>query len=145
MNRLIILLIASLFINNCSFNENSRIWKDKDKEKLSKSNVKKIFEEKKSVVKEFNQILNLDLSGINTNNKFISNQNDYGSQSYMGELKKIGSYKFSKLEELNQINLKPLFIKKDIVFFDKKGSIIRFDENQKILWKKNYYSKSEKK
>ena len=42
MNRLIILLIAFFFINNCSFNENSRIWKDKDKEKLSKSNVKKI-------------------------------------------------------------------------------------------------------
>ena len=145
MNRLIILLIAFFFINNCSFNENSRIWKDKDKEKLSQSNVKKIFEEKKSVVKEFNQILNLDLSGINTNNKFISNQNDYGSQSYMGELKKIGSYKFSKLEELNQINLKPLFIENDIVFFDKKGSIIRFNENQKILWKKNYYTKAEKK
>ncbi len=145
MNRLIILLIAFFFINNCSFNENSRIWKDKDKEKLSKSNVKKIFEAKNSVVKEFNQILNLDLSGINTNNKFISNQNDYGSQSYMGELKKIGSYKFSKLEELNQINLKPLFIENDIVFFDKKGSIIRFNENQKILWKKNYYTKAEKK
>ena len=31
------------------------------------------------------------------------------------------------------------------MFFDKKGSIIRFDENQKILWKKNYYSKAEKK
>ena len=145
MNRLIILLIAFFFLNNCSFNENSRIWKDKDKEKLSKSNVKKIFEEKQSVVKEFNKILNLDLSGINTNNKFISNQNDYGSQSYTGELKKIGSYKFSKLEELNQINLKPLFIENDIVFFDKKGSIIRFNENQKILWKKNYYTKAEKK
>ena len=145
MNRLIILLITFFFINNCSFNENSRIWKDKDKEKLSQSNVKKIFEEKKSVVKEFNQILNLDLSDINTNNKFISNLNDYGSQSYMGELNKIGIYKFSKLEELNQINLKPLFIENDIVFFDKKGSIIRFNENQKILWKKNYYTKAEKK
>ena len=35
--------------------------------------------------------------------------------------------------KLNQINLKPLFIENDIVFFDKKGSIIRFNENQKIL------------
>ena len=145
MNRLIILLIAFFFLNNCSFNENSRIWKDKDKEKLSKLNVKKVFDEKKSIVKEFNQSLNLDLSEIKTNNKFISNQNDFGSQSYDGELKKLGSYKFSKLQELNQINLKPLFIENDIVFFDKKGSIIRFDENQKILWKKNYYSKAEKK
>ena len=145
MNRLIILLIVFFFVNNCSFNENSRIWKDKNKEQLTKSNVKKVFEEKKSIVEEFNQNLNLDLSGININNKFISNQNDFGSQSYKGELNKIGSYKFSKLEELNQINLKPLFIENDIVFFDKKGSIIRFDENQKILWKKNYYSKAEKK
>jgi len=145
VNRLIILLIAFFFLNNCSFNENSRIWKDKDKEKLSKLNVKKVFDEKKSIVKEFNQSLNLDLSEIKTNNKFISNQNDFGSQSYDGELKKLGSYKFSKLQELNQINLKPLFIENDIVFFDKKGSIIRFDENQKILWKKNYYSKAEKK
>ena len=145
MNRLIILLIVFFFVNNCSFNENSRIWKDKNKEQLTKSNVKKVFEEKKSIVEEFNQNLNLDLSGININNNFISNQNDFGSQSYKGELNKIGSYKFSKLEELNQINLKPLFIENDIVFFDKKGSIIRFDENQKILWKKNYYSKAEKK
>ena len=145
MNRLIILLIVFFFVNNCSFNENSRIWKDKNKEQLTKSNVKKVFEEKKFIVEEFNQNLNLDLSGININNKFISNQNDFGSQSYKGELNKIGSYKFSKLEELNQINLKPLFIENDIVFFDKKGSIIRFDENQKILWKKNYYSKAEKK
>ena len=145
MNRLIVLLIVFFFVNNCSFNENSRIWKDKKKEQLTKSNVKKVFEEKKSIVEEFNQNLNLDLSGININNKFISNQNDFGSQSYKGELNKIGSYKFSKLEELNQINLKPLFIENDIVFFDKKGSIIRFDKNQKILWKKNYYSKAEKK
>jgi len=145
VNRLIVLLIVFFFVNNCSFNENSRIWKDKKKEQLTKSNVKKVFEEKKSIVEEFNQNLNLDLSGININNKFISNQNDFGSQSYKGELNKIGSYKFSKLEELNQINLKPLFIENDIVFFDKKGSIIRFDENQKILWKKNYYSKAEKK
>ena len=101
MNRLIVLLIAFFFINNCSLNENSRIWKDKDKELSTKSNVKKIFEEKKIVVEEFNQNLNLDLSGINTNNKFTSNQNDFGSQIYRGELKKIGSYKFSKLEELN--------------------------------------------
>ncbi len=145
MNRLIILLIAFFFFNNCSFNENSRIWKDKDKELLAEPNIKKVFEEKKSVVVEFNQNLNLDLSGIKTNLQYINNRNDFGSQSYKGELKKIGSYKFSRLEDLNQINFKPLFIENDIVFFDKKGSIIRYDENQKILWKKNHYSKAEKK
>ena len=33
----------------------------------------------------------------------------------------------------------------EIIFFDKKGSIIRYKDNQKILWKKNHYSKSERK
>ncbi len=145
MNRLVILLIALIFINNCSLNENSRIWKDKDKELSTQSKLKKVFKEKKIEVQEFNKLLKIDLSGITTNNKFIDDQNNFGSQSYKGELEKIGSYKFSKLEELNQINFKPLFLGNDIVFFDKKGSILKYDENQKVIWKKNYYSKAEKK
>ena len=145
MNRLVILLIALIFINNCSLNENSRIWKDKEKKLTTQSKLKKVFAEDKIEVQEFNQGLNLDLSLIKTNKKFIDNQNNFGSQSYKGELGKIGTYKFSKLEELNQINFKPLFLGNTIVFFDKKGSIIRYDNNQKVLWKKNHYSKSEKK
>ena len=145
MNRLIILLIALFFINNCSLNENSRIWKDKEKELSAQSKLKKVFAKEKIKVQEFNQGLNLDLSLIKTNKKFIDNQNNFGSQSYEGELDKIGSYKFSKLEELNQIDFKPLFLQNNIVFFDKKGSIIKYDENQKVIWKKNHYSKPEKK
>ena len=145
MNRLVILLIALFFINNCSLNENSRIWKDKEKELTTQSKLKKVFAEDKIEVQEFNQGLNLDLSLIKTNKKFNDNQNNFGSQSYKGELNKIGNYKFSKLEELNQINFKPLFISNHIVFFDKKGSIIKYDENQKVKWKKNHYSKADKK
>ena len=125
MNRLVILLIALIFINNCSLNENSRIWKDKDKELSTQPKLKKVFEEKKIEVQEFNQLLKIDLSKITTNNKFVDYQNNFGSQSYKGELDKIGSYKFSKLEEINQINFKPLFTGKSIVFFDKKGSILK--------------------
>ena len=145
MNRLIILLIALFFINNCSLNENSRIWKDKKKEISTHSKLKKVFAEDKIEVQEFNQGLNLDLSVIKTNKKFIDNQNNFGSQSYKGKLVKIGTYKFSKLEELNQINFKPLFLQDGIVFFDKKGSIIKYDKNQKVIWRKNHYSKAEKK
>ena len=33
-----------------------------------------------------------------------------------------------------------------LIFFDKKGTIIRYNTHKnKVLWKKNYYSKSEKK
>jgi outer membrane protein assembly factor BamB len=33
----------------------------------------------------------------------------------------------------------------NLVFFDNKGSILKFDDKSKLIWKKNYYSKSEKK
>ena len=78
MNRLVILLIALIFINNCSLNENSRIWKDKDKDLSTQSKLKKVFVEEKVEVQEFNQDLSLDLSQIKTKNKFLDNQNNFG-------------------------------------------------------------------
>ena len=145
MNRLVLLSITLFFLNHCSLNENSRVWKDNQKELSNKSNIKKVFDEENLVIQEFNKELNLDLSLIKINSKFIDNQNNFGSQSYKGKLNKIGIYKFSKLEELNHIDFKPLFFENGIIFFDKKGSIIRYNKNKKVIWKKNYYSKVEKK
>ena len=145
MNRLSTIIIALFFLNQCSFNENSRIWKDKEKKIENNKNIKKIFSEEKKITAEFNKELKLDLTKIRTNNKIIDNQNNYGSQEYNGSVKKIGNYKFSKLDNINQLNYKPLFLDDGLIFFDNKGSIIRYDNNQKVLWKKNHYSKSEKK
>jgi outer membrane protein assembly factor BamB len=41
--------------------------------------------------------------------------------------------------------LKPLISDNALVFFDKKGSLIKYNKNAQIIWKKNFYSKSEKK
>ena len=144
MNRLLILIISLFFLNNCSLNENSRIWKDKEDKITNPKNIKKIFSEKKDVT-QFNQELKIDLSKVKINNKIVDNKNNYGFQDYSGSINKIGNYKFSKLENINQLNFKPLFLNDGLIFFDKKGSIIRYDNNQKVLWKKNYYSKLEKK
>ena len=144
MNRLLILIISLFFLNNCSLNENSRIWKDKEDKITNPKNFKKIFSEKKDVT-QFNQELKIDLSKVKINNKIVDNKNNYGFQDYSGSINKIGNYKFSKLENINQLNFKPLFLNDGLIFFDKKGSIIRYDNNQKVLWKKNYYSKLEKK
>jgi len=143
VNRLAKIIIALFFLNQCSFNENSRIWKAKEIE--NNNNIKKIFSVENKITAEFNQELKLDLSKIRTNYKIIDNQNNYGSQEYNGSIKKIGNYKFSKLDNINQLNYKPLFLDDGLIFFDNKGSIIRYDNNQKVLWKKNHYSKSEKK
>ncbi|MDA9199703.1 PQQ-binding-like beta-propeller repeat protein [Candidatus Pelagibacter sp.] len=145
MNRLVVLILSFFLVNNCSFNENSGIWKDKQKALEDQKNIEKVFLDKELVTSEFNQELEIDLANIKTNNKIIDNKNNFGSQNYEGLFNKVGNYKFSKLENVNQLNFKPIFLDNGLIFFDKKGSIIRFDNSQKILWKKNHYSKTEKK
>ena len=144
MNRLLIFIISLFFLNNCSLNENSRIWKNKKDNSINPKNIKKIFSEKK-IITQFNQELKLDLANVKINNKVVDNQNNYGFQDYSGSIDKVGNYKFSKLDDVNELNFKPVFLNDGLIFFDKKGSIIRYDNNQKVLWKKNHYSKLEKK
>ncbi len=145
MNRLLALFITFFLLNNCSFNENSRIWQDKEIDLSEKENVKKILAEEDVTASEFNKEVKLNLSGLRTSNKIIDNTNNYGAQIYDGVFEKIGSFKFSKLDEINNLNYKPIFLSDGIIFFDKKGTIIRYDNNKKVLWKKNHYTKSEKK
>ncbi len=145
MNRIIILIIALTFLNQCSLNENSRIWKDKEKKLEAQKKIKKVFLEEKKITTEFNPELKLDLSIIKFNNKITDNENNYGSQNYEGLIDKIGNYKFSKFEDVNQLNFKPIFLEDGLIFFDKKGSIIRYNDKTKVLWKQNHYSKPEKK
>ena len=49
------IVITFLFLNNCSLNENSRIWKDKDKNNdfINQENVKKLFVEEDVISTEF--------------------------------------------------------------------------------------------
>ena len=145
MNKIIILIIALFLLNNCSFNENSRIWKEKEKKLESQKKLEKVFVETNPVLSEFNPELKIELIKIKLNNKVVENKNNYGFQNYDGSLNKIANYKFSKLENIDQLNFKPIFLKDGLIFFDKKGSIIRFNNMQKVLWTNNYYSKAEKK
>ena len=145
MNKISILVILLLFLSNCSSNKNPLNWKKEQIKIEDQQNVKKAFKEDKVVQKEFNSDLRLDLSNIVLNNKTFDNKNNLGSQNYDGLLNKVGNYKFSKLIGFNQLNFKPTFFNNDLIFFDKKGSIIKYNENYKVSWSNNYYSKSEKK
>ena len=145
MNKISILVIFLLFLGNCSSSKNPINWKKEQIKIEEQQNVKKAFTEDKVVQKEFNSDLRLDLSNIVLNNKTFDNKNNLGSQNYDGLLNKVGNYKFSKLIGFNQLNFKPTFFNNDLIFFDKKGSIIKYNENYKVSWSNNYYSKSEKK
>ncbi len=144
MIRIFIFFLFPFILANCSLNENSKIW-NKNKKLNIDRNTKIIFAEKKISYNELNPNISLNLSQINIQNKILDNKNNLGIQRYSGELKKTKNFRFSKFNNEIETDLKPLFLRDGIVFFDGKGSVIRFDNDQKIVWKKNYYSKFEKK
>ena len=144
MTRIFILFLLPLILANCSLNENSKIWNKNKKLNIDK-NTKIIFAEKKISYNELNPNISLNLSQVNIQNKILDDKNNFGIQKYSGEIKKIKNFRFSKFNNEIETNLKPSFLRDGIVFFDSKGSVIRFDDDQKIVWKKNYYSKFEKK
>ena len=145
MNKVFVIFVISIFLSNCSFNENSRIWNKKEKIEDENKISKKILAEKKVISTEFNPLLKLDLSKNETNNKIFDQLNNFGSSKYNGQINKINSYKFSKLENFNQFNFEPLILSDGVIVFEKKGTIIRFNDNKKVVWKNNFYSKTEKK
>ena len=147
MIKIIYLSIFLIFTFGCSFNKNSKFWTSSQnitEENLP--NYKKIFEKEKVLENELNPSLKINLSKkINKNFLQKNYFNNDGRLNYDGDLKRSSRYKFSKISNFNQFEPNILFNKENVFFFDNNGSILKFNENSKLVWKKNYYSKSEKK
>jgi len=143
VNKIVIFFIFIFLTSGCSFNENSRIWNKNNEDISIQQNQVKILGENIKLQKEFNPSLQIELEDQIT--KKNNNFNFYGSQEYLGKLNKIRNFKFSKFEDLSNSDVKPLISDNALVFFDKKGSLIKYNKNAQVIWKKNFYSKSEKK
>ena len=144
MNKVLLLILISLFLNSCSFKKNQTPLGKKTNPQQNKS-TKTILTKQVIGEQEFNSQLEIKFSEKKFNTNSDNNQNDIGEMSYQGLLEKIGKYKFSNFSDFKYIDPKPIFYQDNLVFFDNKGTIILYDLNQKIIWKKNFYSKSEKK
>ena len=144
MIRILILFLLPFILANCSLNEDSKIWNKNKKVNIDKK-IEVLFEEKKISYNELNPNISLNLLKVDIQNKTLDNKNNFGIQKYSGKINKIKNFKFAKFHNEAETDLSPLFLRDGIIFFDNKGSIIRFDNNQKIVWKKNYLSKFEKK
>jgi len=147
VNKKLLLIFLLIFLSNCSLDTKSGLWdSDKTPEVEQKDLKKEVF--KKAVVKkiEINEKLK-----IKTPLKFIKNNlntkstNNDGLFNYNNEIKKKSKYKFSRIKNLKEFDLETIVNGQDIIFFSSKGTILKFDKNFKIIWKKNYYSKNEKK
>ena len=169
MSKSLKILLIFIFLTNCSFNKNSKFWSyEKIKEekievgslieecktkffikkckKVRRANVKKEFKKEEALSSEFNSNIKISLFSKPTNKSFINNHdNNNGRINYDGDLKKISRFKFSKIDNFFQYNPEILFDDENIIFFDNKGSIFKFDARSKLIWKTNHYLKSQKK
>ena len=133
------------FLNNCSFDKRSGIWTQNEPLQSTTKNIETLFEKEETLKNEFNPNF-----FIKTPLQFISNKpeyknNNHGILNKNLNFEKISRYKFSKIKNFDFFDPTLVFYKNDLIFFDNKGSVVRFDNNSKIIWKKNYYTKIEKK
>ena len=105
-----------------------------------------MFKKQKILEKEFNSNVKIKLNSKSINNSFVNNfDNNNGRVNYNGELKSVSRFKYSKIENFEQYEPDLIFDKDNIIFFDNKGSILKFNNFSKLVWKKNFYSKRERK
>ena len=144
MNKIVLILI--FFIISCSKNSNINSSNSgkviKEESIINKKNIKK---ESKSILVNFNEnvIFNLP-SKINTV-KFSYLKNNMGRHNYKINNKNFTKYKFKKISNFKQYEPNLALSDKGFILSDGKGSLIKYDYSKKIIWKKNYYSKKEKK
>ena len=152
MNKALYKLFIILFLSSCSAPD----WLDTSRgifgtgEKIvneNDPNKKKIFNNEDVFEKELNVNLKISLKESFKNKSFVNNlTNNNGLINFNGKLKKVSKYKFKKIKQFEYTQPELYFTElNSIVFFDNKGSIINFNQESKIIWKKNYYSKQNKK
>ena len=147
MIRFLTTFLLFIFITNCSFDKHSGFWtKDKKVEREKQKIIKVLFEDERVLENEFNPGLKINLKAKLINNSFINNfDNNNGRINYNGNLKSVSRFKFSKIDNFDLFEPEIIFSNNNVIFFDTKGSILKFDNSSKLIWKKNYYSKTEKK
>ena len=146
MNKIFQLLLIIIFFSGCSLNKNSKFWTSETIKKIEEQKFEKIFDDPKALSQELNTNISLNFSkSLTKNNLSKKFTNNDGRVNFDGSLKKSLKYKFSKIENFYQFEPELSFYKGNIIFFDDKGTVLQFDGRSKLIWKKNHYTKSEKK
>ena len=136
--------ILFLFLLNCSLNSNSKFWTKEKKILVDKSSSTVLVKSQKKSLNEFNQ--NFRIS-IPKNLKVETNQqlNNDGFINFDTNLEKVSKYNFKTIRSFSNFEPEILLDNNHIFYFDSNGSIIKFDNNSNLVWKRNHYSKQDKK
>ena len=117
----------------------------KEKEEVIDNKKTKFYNKEDTLKEELNVNLKINLTQKIIKNKKQELQNNDSQNNYDGSIEKLSKFKFKKISNFYQKEPNIIFNKSNIFFFDGNGSIIKFEDSSKLVWKKNYYSKAEKK
>jgi len=143
--KFILLLVVYFFLNQCSLDTKTGFWTKTETLEVKKENLEQIFKSKEVLEKEFNPNVKIRINSSYTKKPFINNlSNNTGYINFESNFEKISKFKFKKIKNFDFIN-PDLLIGNDnsLVFFDEKGSILKFNQNSKLIWKKNHYDKNQ--
>jgi outer membrane protein assembly factor BamB len=145
-----VIIFFFFIIIGCSLDKKTGLWTQDEKTELKKIKIeevelKELFLKEKALIKEFNPNLKVRIKIKPKNNYLHTTDNNNTFVNYDGSLKKISKYKFKKIKNFNYYELDLIFDKQNIIFFNNKGTIFKFDKKSKLIWKKNLYNKRQKK
>ena len=135
--------IILIIFSGCSL-EKKTFFKDKTTSG-NKEVVLKKKDNKEIIQEDFNKNIKIKLSKIIKNNKFKELRNNYGRQEFDSDFKSVSKYKIKKIKNFSNFEPTIVFKSDGIIFFEKQGTLKKYDYSQKLIWKKNFYSKQEKK
>ncbi len=148
MNRLLYIILIFLIISNCSLDTKTGIWSKSEKISSEKNkNEEKLFVKPEIFEKEFNTSLKIRLKNNINKKSFVNNLiNNNGIVGFDGKVEKVSKYKFKKISKFDLYQPELLVANNNtLIFFDEKGTIFNFSNDNKLIWKNNFYSKVEKK
>lgn len=135
-----LLIFFLLIFSSCSPFKSENIV-----EKKSKEVIKEINSEKIQITQNFNSDLEIKLPNRADNKSRKILRNNFGRQEIIELKYKVNNYKFKKIKNFSKFEPNIIFEKNNFFFFQKKGSIIKLNSENEIIWETNNYSKQEKK
>ena len=145
MIKLIKLLILLLFLNSCSSVNKFGLGKKDIKKNTQEVKIRKITPLSSYTATEFNSNVKIKIDSKIFNSSISKYTNNNKRAAFDGNLEFIKKYKFSKISNFDKSETNLVFDKDNIIYFQAKGTIIKFDINGKLIWEKNFYKKYEKK
>ena len=135
--------IILIIFSSCSLEKKS-FFKNKNIAENQEIDLKEI--DSKEIIKEdFNKDIKINLSKTIKNNKFKELRNNYGREEFDSDLNSVSKYKIKKIKNFSNFEPRIVFNPEGLIFFEKEGTLKKYDYSQELIWKKNIYSKQEKK